>query len=94
MRPTLVFHVTKCSDGWRLGVAGSSKTLQFFARKEDAVRTGLRHAEAVPPSQLLVLDADGGTEFDHSFQTRDPAPTPQQRAGYAFGPGVLPREKL
>ncbi len=90
----LVFHVTKCSDGWRLGIAGSENTLQHFARKEDAVRIGLQHARAAPPSQLLVLDADGGTEFDHCFETRRGPPTPQQLAGYAFGRGALPREKL
>ena len=47
--------------------------LSTYLRKEDAVREGRRVAKANPPSQLLVLRADGTIEDENTYGS-DPFP--------------------
>lgn len=94
LRGPLTFHVTPESGVWCLWLAGAPNTAQHFARKEDAVRLGLQHAAASPPSQLLVFDPDGRVALTRTFETQTRASVPDRSSQYALGPGSVPRDEV
>jgi len=89
----LVFHVTYESETWCLWLAGGTQAAQHFARKEDAVRVGVRHAAAARPSQLLVHSMDGTLELKKAFGPHAEA-KPEDSSEYYIGRGQLPTEEL
>ncbi len=90
----MVFHVTYEPGGWCLWLAGGNDTVQHFARKEDAVRTGVRHAEAAPPSQLHVYGTDGRVERTRVFEPKSVRPTPSGSSEYFIGPGGVDSDQI
>lgn len=92
--PPLIFHVTYEEGGWCLWLAGAPRGAQHFARKEDAVRTGTRHAKATPPSELRVHASDGRLELQRSFPLRPPTPAPGDSSEYFLGRGSVPADEI
>lgn len=87
----LVFHVTFEAGRWCVWLAGGPPSAAHFVRKEDAVRVAIRHAEAAPPSRLLVHAPDGTLELSKEFgQPQDPSDSSE----YFIGPGGVTREVL
>jgi len=89
----LTFHVTPEDGVWCLWLLGAPNTAQHFARKEDAVRLGVQHASATPPSRLLVFDGDGEVILTRQFDHRTAEPR-SVGSEYALGRGAVSREEI